>query len=364
VRASPVRLALDDRLAGEGSIFWSSSAVNEDAQESDELKGSFFTHHLVSGLLGPADRDGNGQVSVEEAYRYAYEHTLRATSRTLAGLQHPTYLNEYRGKGDFVLSTPRAGGRPLAVVALPPGRTYLLLRESADGPVVAEVAAVDAVRTVSVRPGRYFVRARGARHLLEGTLAFEAGTVTAVRDEALERIEYARLARKGGGEGPVRGAMVGWMARNGLWPGASICQGPVLGYEVAARALSAGVRALGCQGTFANQTLRATAREVGLDLRLAHAWDIGRLSVDLAVTLGARLLHERFESRGVAPARWAVAPEGGAGLGLRFTLSGPYQLLAELGAHTIAFRSQAEDRAPALRFAVLARVMLGLARAW
>jgi hypothetical protein len=364
VRAPPVRLAVDERLAGEGSVFWSSSAVNEDAQESDELKGSFFTHHLVSGLRGPADRDGNGQVSVEEAYRHAYEHTLRATSRTLAGLQHPTYLNEYRGRGDFVLTTPRASGHPMAVVSVPPGRTYLLMRDNAEGPVVAEVAAADEVRAVSVRPGRYFVRARGARHLLEGTVAFAAGAVTTVRDDALERIEYARLARKGRGEPIARGALLGWTVRNGLWPGASVCQGPVLGLEIAGSALSAAVRAHGCQGGFRNEAVRATAREAGADLRVAHAWDRGALSVDLGITFGVRLLHERFETRGVAPPRWAIAPEGGAGFGLRYAVSGPYELVAELGGHTVAFRSQTEDRAPALRFSFLARGAVGLLRAW
>jgi hypothetical protein len=37
-------------IASEGVAFLTSSAANEDAQESDALSGSFFTHYLVSGL--------------------------------------------------------------------------------------------------------------------------------------------------------------------------------------------------------------------------------------------------------------------------------------------------------------------------
>ena len=58
------------------------TAASEDAQESDELRGSFFTHYLVSGLLGAADEDGDGAVTLAEAYDHAYAATLRATSRT------------------------------------------------------------------------------------------------------------------------------------------------------------------------------------------------------------------------------------------------------------------------------------------
>ena len=33
-----------------------SSSADEDAQESDAIAGSYFSHHLVSGLRGSADR--------------------------------------------------------------------------------------------------------------------------------------------------------------------------------------------------------------------------------------------------------------------------------------------------------------------
>ncbi len=47
--APPITISLDERLHGEGTVFLTASSANEDAQESDEIKGSFFTHYLVSG---------------------------------------------------------------------------------------------------------------------------------------------------------------------------------------------------------------------------------------------------------------------------------------------------------------------------
>ena len=108
--ASSRRFAIARRrsLPGDGLAFLTASSASEDAQESDELRGSFFTHALVSGLLGAADRDGDGAVVLDEAYRYAYEATLRATSRTFAGTQHPTFRYDFRGQGELVLTRPDA----------------------------------------------------------------------------------------------------------------------------------------------------------------------------------------------------------------------------------------------------------------
>src|SRR5262249_44102317 len=88
--AAPFEIRLENTHASEGVVFITSSAANEDSQESDELRGSIFTHFFASGLLGAADRSGDDKVSLAEAYAYAYEQTVRATSR-LRGTQHPTF---------------------------------------------------------------------------------------------------------------------------------------------------------------------------------------------------------------------------------------------------------------------------------
>lgn len=131
-------IILGDTLSADGVVFWTASAASEDAQESDEVKGSFFTHFLVSGLAGPADLDGDGRVTVAEAYEYARVATLRASSRTLAGTQHPTFREELRGRLDVVLTTPGQADRRARLRA-PIDREMLVFANSADGPIVAEV---------------------------------------------------------------------------------------------------------------------------------------------------------------------------------------------------------------------------------
>jgi len=83
----------DSELKGEGLALLTASSANEDAQESDELKGSFFSHALISGLLGAADSNGDGDVVLEEAYHHAYESTLRATSRHPGGPRSTQLFN-------------------------------------------------------------------------------------------------------------------------------------------------------------------------------------------------------------------------------------------------------------------------------
>ena len=59
-----------------------SSTASELSQESEALRASYFTHHLLSGLRGAADADRDGRVTLSEAYRYAYNRTLVATAAT------------------------------------------------------------------------------------------------------------------------------------------------------------------------------------------------------------------------------------------------------------------------------------------
>jgi uncharacterized caspase-like protein len=55
-----------------GEVVITSSSADELSQESDEVGGSYFTHYLLSGLRGAADTSGDGEVTLDEAYRYVY----------------------------------------------------------------------------------------------------------------------------------------------------------------------------------------------------------------------------------------------------------------------------------------------------
>jgi hypothetical protein len=114
-----------------------SSSAQELSQESDELRGSYFTHHLVTALRGAADSDGDGRVSLDEAYRYAYRRTLASTEQTQVGGQHVTLETNLGGQGDVAMTYPAAAKSQLELPAPLEGR--VLVQHSSSGSVVAEV---------------------------------------------------------------------------------------------------------------------------------------------------------------------------------------------------------------------------------
>ncbi|MGD9200708.1 MAG: caspase family protein, partial [Chitinispirillia bacterium] len=95
---------LEDKQHVKGQVIIASSAAREQAQESDMLKGSIFTHHWINGLRGSADISGDKKVTVTEAYNYAYRKTVETTALTGGDIQHPVYKFNIRGQGNIVLT--------------------------------------------------------------------------------------------------------------------------------------------------------------------------------------------------------------------------------------------------------------------
>jgi len=112
-----------------GQVFITSSAASENAHEADDLGGGVFTHYLISGLSGAADRSGNRQVSLSEAYAFAYRHTLARSARTPAAAQHPRLDMNAHGHGELVLTR------------LGKGKSYLRLHPSLSGPLAIRAGA-------------------------------------------------------------------------------------------------------------------------------------------------------------------------------------------------------------------------------
>jgi hypothetical protein len=87
----------------EGNVEIFGASLGEPAQESVELGGSVFTHYLLSGLRGEADRDNDDRVTLTELYAYAYRKTVLRTG-TGEVLQHPAIQLQLSGAGEVVLS--------------------------------------------------------------------------------------------------------------------------------------------------------------------------------------------------------------------------------------------------------------------
>jgi hypothetical protein len=346
VKGATVAPAFDIRLrqgdASEGAIFLTSSAANEDAQESDAVGGSFFTHYFVSGLLGAADADGNGRITVGEAYGYAYGATLRASSRSLAGPQHPTFSYDLKGREDVVLTVLASqSGRPIGYLTLLSERSFVVMSGGVDGPVLAEVAADAPMRRLTLAPGRYFVRGRGPDDLVEGPVTVEAGGDRRVADAELERVAYARLVRKGAGDlQHVQGLHAGYEMQTGLWRGSSLCHGAFAGYELVTASVSWTARVFGCRGGFANEVLSSHVDELNLQIEGAHVWDLPALSIAVGLAVGASGLHESFDTRGLAPSRQTLAATLGANVAVEVPVSKSWAVEAALGTNVHAFRQR------------------------
>ena len=119
-----------------GYAFITSSTQDESSQESDKLKGSFFTHSLVSGLRGAGDLSSDGKVTLSEAYQFAFNETLQKTETTLGGAQHPSRDMNLAGTGDVVMTDLRATSAGLDLDESVYGRLYI--RDNA-GELVAEL---------------------------------------------------------------------------------------------------------------------------------------------------------------------------------------------------------------------------------
>ena len=299
-----------DDAYGEGFALLTASTAAEDAQESDELGASFFTHAFVSGLRGAADEDGDGRVMLDEAYRHAYAATLRASSQSAHGTQHPTFQYEVRGREAVVLARLDGLRADQARVQLPMGTAFLLLKGSSDGQVIAEVPERSPARLVILPGGRYFVRGRGRDHLLEGTFFVTAGSTFQVRTGDLTRVEYAQLVRKGG-TGPrlSHGPFVLASIRSGIRGADRACLGGGFGYALHFRHhLSVLPRAELCESGYHNDALSASTREYGLGVAALLTADIARVFVSGGLAVSLQLSQQRFETRGLAPARLSLAP--------------------------------------------------------
>ncbi len=312
-----------DELPGEGVAFLTSSAADEDAQESEELQGSFFTHYFVSGLRGAADKNRNGTVSVEEVYDYAYFHTLEASSRTAFGLQHPTFHFDLKGKGGTPLTWVDRRASGIGLLAVPRGKDYLIFSGSVNGPVVAEVAATDARREIALPAGSYFVRGRAPDHLLEGVVHLPANGLLFVPEDELHRVQYARLARKGLDTITVaHGPWIAGHVRSPLWDGATHCFGARIGYLWDLPSFSLSIGAGGCRSTFSNRVVLATADELGAQVETRYVVDTALLSLGLGVAAGASWLRQDFDTQGVAPSRDSIAGRVGPVVSLSGELFG------------------------------------------
>jgi len=175
-----------------GMALLTSSGADELSQESRALQGSVFTHHFVSGLRGAADEDSDKQVTVAEAYHYAYART-RADTAVSGVPQKPAFRYELSGQGELVLT--KLGTPKYAAMTIPrgPGQKYVVL-DSHEWRLVAEAVSQQSREIVlSLAPGRYRVKRVMPDHIEVGTLDVEPG-----QKANIEALQYTSAALSAG----------------------------------------------------------------------------------------------------------------------------------------------------------------------
>jgi hypothetical protein len=201
VPAEPFAVRWPLSLDNEGSVLIASSSGLESAHESDELQGSFFTHHFVAGLRGGADRNANGEVTLTEAFEFAKERTIRDSLRSARETQHPSYAVNLRGRRDLVLAQI-ASGTSTVEIGQSSGPLELIHAES--GIELLELPAGQRRVKLAVPPGQYLIRKHAADGgVLVKEVAVKAGATSFVDEDHLALVGSTRLTAKAAAPPPV-----------------------------------------------------------------------------------------------------------------------------------------------------------------
>jgi hypothetical protein len=197
-RAPTFDVEADKPRDAKGLVILTSSTSDEDSQESDLIGGSYFSHHLASGLLGGADRSGDGRVTLFEAYAYAYDRTVADTAESAAGAQHPTFSYDLAGNGDLVMTDVAVRHEGVYLPREAPSGVYFLV--DGKGFVSAEISKSDGVdRRVALAPGRYKVKRRLPDKLRVGEIDVPPGRLVALAEHQLRDAPFADDPVKGAG---------------------------------------------------------------------------------------------------------------------------------------------------------------------
>lgn len=329
--AAPFEITAEN-LDSQGLAIITSSAAAEDAQESDRLRGGIFTHHLLAGLHGAADTSRDKRVTLSEAYRYAYVQTLQTTTRTRF-VQHPTYSFNIKGRQELVLSRlDRAAG--LGQLRLPKAGRYILIEQGRSTGLIAEVAAKDGTRVLVV-PGRYLVRHRENRAVLEANLTIRAGVTTTLSASDMVRVPYGQTVRKGLAEDQVSVWSLGASFEVGgpLLPATSTGLFGAVALQLDLHELALQARLRYGRAWASNSEVEMGQGMLGFDLAALHLFDIpqARMAIGLGVRLGGDWVSQRFDSRGKAPARSQFVGRVAPVLRVEFAVTAAFTIALDAG---------------------------------
>lgn len=183
-----------------GHAFLTSSAETEAAQESDRIRASFFTHYLISGFRGAADHSGDGKVTLNEAYQFAFNETLGRTVDTRAGAQHPSYDINLSGTGDVIMTDLRQTTATLVLGEELDGRFFV--RTGAQELVVELYKPFGRKVELGLEPGAYEVRLDREKTSMLAKTRVEDGARVILEPKQFGAVALEATRRRGAGHAP------------------------------------------------------------------------------------------------------------------------------------------------------------------
>jgi uncharacterized caspase-like protein len=341
-----------------GQVMLLASGPGEAAQESARLGGGVFTHFLVSGLRGAADRDGDRRVTLGEAYDFAHARTLARSVAQTGTAQRPEMQLALEGSGPLVLTWLDPARSRLLLPAIPDAHFYVY--EKGSNVLTAEAwGRADGETTVALPSGRFVVhRQLGPSHgVAEVSLPF--GGEARLAGSKFVDVSAEEAVARGGHMNVLKSslALVGGVVLDGEQrPGAA----------VSVRYLRARSDLLWGAGLSASSADSRSAYNRAAVQRLDAAAIIGwqraasRFSAYAFVELTARLERMRLDDLSTGdvlpesqrPSITELTVGGGPGVraGVMFPFSLHLALVAEMGARAIAFRER--TAAGSIRLAV------------
>jgi hypothetical protein len=179
-----------------GLVLLTSASANEDAQESDELRGSYFSHYLQTGLRGDADQSRDRRITLSEAYAYAYARTVADTVDSAAGAQHPTFSYDFKGNSELVLADLTNQHEGLYLPTHAPAGIYYIV--DARGFIAAEIHKSEGIdRQLALASGRYHIRRRLSDRLRIGEIQIVPGQVSLLHESQLHDAPFSDDPIKG-----------------------------------------------------------------------------------------------------------------------------------------------------------------------
>jgi hypothetical protein len=279
-------------------------------------------------MRGAGDMDGDGKVTLAEAFRYTAAKTLAGTASTQAGPQHPTYDFKMSGRGDIVLADLR---RAEASLRIPPDADASYVIHGARD-LLAEVAGTTTGMTLALPSGRYTVERRASAGLATASFNLSQGEIRSLppmRPTAYE------MARAKGGPAPTLAFVGGGVATYPL-PGVGVAPLLRAGFRREVGSFGLRVHFDGMQRDGSDVNLRYSFLYLGAGASLLTPFPLGPILLEVGPDLGIAYVSQRLQ---VANGATATSPDfNAAAVAMATFRTGPFRLGFDLSAGAHAFK--------------------------